>query len=57
VNTMNQDLLQWLLAILMLLAAGAAVTYTWMKFIDLILWLTRNVKPKETPTTTPSVKL
>ena len=54
---MSQDLLQWLLAILMLLVGGAGVTYGWLKLIDLILWLTRNVKPKHSPTTPPSIEL
>lgn len=53
---MNQDLLQWPIVILLIALAGAAVTYGWLKFIDLLLYLTRNVKPKRKPTTAPRIK-
>lgn len=39
---MSQDTAQLIFALLLVLLAGAGVTFAWMKFIDLILFFTRN---------------
>lgn len=50
---MSQDYAEWIFAILGLVLIGAAVTYGWMKFLDLILWVTKPRRAKSKPTTPP----
>lgn len=49
----SQDYAEWIFAILGLVLIGAAVTYGWMKFLDLILWVTKPRRAKSKPTTPP----
>jgi hypothetical protein len=39
---MTQDTAQLIVAVLLIALLGAGVTYAWMKFVDLLLFLTRN---------------
>jgi len=53
----NQEHLEWAAALVIVLIAAFAVTYGWLKVIDVTLWLTRSAKPKRLPTTPPELKL
>jgi hypothetical protein len=40
----NEDLLQWICAFLLVILAGAVITFAWVKAIDGLLWVIKRVQ-------------
>lgn len=41
---MTQDTAQLIFAVLLIALTGAGITFAWMKFVDLILFLSRRIR-------------